>query len=316
MGKIYIPNNMALIRMWIRKNLMLFVRLILSFGLIAFVIYMVGLADIVKNILSLSIYQVFLFLITFPISWFFAALNLKILLLPLNKDIPFIRQFYYRSITTSLGLISPGKVGEYSIVKFLKNYNVSIAESTAIFVIDNLITVLVLLIFSLMGFFLFFEVKESVILTLIFLGGFLLVLGLLFFPKPRQLLVSLIPFRFAKRLKGCSNTLNLYIKENLWLISINLLVTLVKFSVTAFIFYLIVLSFGETPTVLNVFIIIALVTLVSLIPVSLSGLGVREYSSIYLFGLIGIASSVIATIHIVYSFIGYGLALVAIWLFR
>ena len=95
---------------------------------------------------------------SFLISLIIGAVNLKILLSPLSKNISFYKIFYYSVLSWAVGLFVPGKIGEFSFVPLLKNEGVRVGHGSAIFILDKLITLVVLSIFSLIGIYLFFDI--------------------------------------------------------------------------------------------------------------------------------------------------------------
>ena len=95
-------------------------------------------------------------------------------------------------------------------------------------------------------------------------------------------------------------------------IIINFLVTIVKLFVLGVFYYFIFLSFGARLDYISVILIANIVMIISLIPISLSGLGIRESSAVFLYSLIGAPTEVTLATYILANVLNYFFAILAI----
>jgi uncharacterized protein (TIRG00374 family) len=216
--------------------------------------------------------------------------------------------------------ITPGKVGDAIRVFYVsketgKNYG----ESFLTVFIDRLMDVITVVLFGMVTIILFsyYYIKISS-LWIIFLGifGFFF---LLFFVMSKSLMRKIIkpifniltPKKYKDQMSLNFNSfydsLTMYIRE--W--KGTLCVLLLTFAHWVLVFCLawyvtwmlrIDIPFGY------LFIIMPMVTLVELIPISISGLGTREAAAIYFFSVVGIASAYAVSFSLTYLIMGTYLA--------
>ena len=122
--------------------------------IIVFLLSKLNFSEIV-SILSRANYLFLLFAILIYIFTFILiAYGLKALFDSI-EPIRFKAWLKYYLITFSFGLILPGQAGTFSLIYFLKRDKFSIGSTTALVIIDKLITLLVFGIISIFGLFSF-----------------------------------------------------------------------------------------------------------------------------------------------------------------
>ena len=194
------------------KKINLIIRFVISIFIIYFLIDKIGLQNISSNIIL--IHPLFFILTVFliVIGLIIGALNLDILLIPIKK-ISFRKVFYYNTLSWSLGLFVPGKIGELSLIPFLKQEGVPTGHGTVISVLDKLISLVVLSLSSIMGFFIFFDIGTTLKLIAIL---FLLIAVILFFivsNAGRSFIKKYILRKFSMKFQGFSKLLFYYFAE-------------------------------------------------------------------------------------------------------
>lgn len=277
----------------------------ISIALITLVIYKVGLRNIYSILSTINTWQIFLFLITFPIAWLFAAINLNLLLKPTCKKVPLLQLCYVKIKSWCTGQLSLGRTGEYSLVYFLHKYGVTIAESTVIFVLDNGITLALMLMLSIAGFFIFLPFHDAAVFTLVSIIICGVAALLILHKKGRALITRFILRRFAYKFEGFGSFIRNYFRHHKANLAANIAVSAIKHLVASYTYYLLIISFNEYATFMSVTIILATAMVLTLIPLSLSGLGIKEYSSVFMFSLIGVSAATILSIQLIYLFITY-----------
>lgn len=213
-----------------------------------------------------------------------------------------------------VGNITPGRLGEVIKVYFLKNKGHSVFRSFFSIVLDRVIDILVLLLF---GFFIFLFFLKNI-------GFYIVIIGIILLLSVIFIFLLINPESFVHRIFGKFiykifpvdfNSYNRFTFSKFW----QGIKGLKKREVLSFFIYLtigwllyfypryiVAKSLGLNLSFLNIFVISTVVSMVSILPISVAGIGTREAAMIYLFSLFGLNKEVavlfsllVFTIHII-----------------
>ncbi|MFH1455583.1 MAG: lysylphosphatidylglycerol synthase transmembrane domain-containing protein [archaeon] len=276
----------------------------LSLGLLIlyFILKKVGVTELVNTISQIDIFFLPMALFFFLLTLFLGALNLYFLLCyGLNIKLKFFRILKYSLLSWSFGMFIPGKLGEFSFAYFLKKRKVPVWRSFIILTMDKIITLFTLLSLTFIGFYLFLSVNQFLNLLIFFL-----IFGMIFFYvliifKEKNWLKRFLPKKFALSISQFSNGFFYMLKKRKKLLFLNTGLTFTKWFLSGIFHYFLFLSLGFDLNFGIVFLITAMVTIISLIPISISGLGVRESAAVYLYSL-----------FLIPVYISLGVALIAV----
>ena len=200
----------------------------------------------------------------------------------------------------AIGLFLPGKIGEASIVYYLKNRNIAVGQGAAFFVVSKTVTVLALGIVASTGFFTFFSFKIAIqlfLLLVVILGGFVFFLLSSF---GRNIIRKILPEKIRVKFRGFFSAFSSYFKEFKGLMGLSLGIKLLGFSCIAIMNYTIfALGLNVHIAVFKILQISTMETFSALIPISVNGLGIRQAMGIYLYGLLGINAPIVASSQII-----------------
>ena len=299
-----------------RKIVLLAARVTVGAALLAAVFLTVGVQRILDVLRQTHPgYYAAAFLI-FLLSVAVAAFNLKLMLDPVRR-VPFFPLLQHTLISNRVAsLLTPGRLGEYSILLLLKKaenipYGVSAAAVTA----DKLITLSVSSLIAVAGLGYFFNgpIAVSVALGLgALLAGTIAVLH----PATRALLKRLVLRRRAALFSGFSATLMAYATRYRTAAVLNVLVTLIRAVLIALSAFFMFAALGVYPNLLLVIAIGSLETIATLLPITVSGLGVKQSVGVYLYSLIGITPEAAAARYVLGFSINYGFALLSLLVIR
>lgn len=292
-----------------KKHFFLALRVLFGVILLGLLIKKVELNRITAIISEIDIYLFIAALMVYYANFVIGGFNLFLLLNPLKKNIGFIDAAKYYMTSWSIGLCIPGKIGEFSIIYFLQKHNITIGEGFIITIIDKLFSVLILILMASFGLFLFFDkiISIKIILLLIFLIAVFIVV--IISNSGRRLIRKYILRKYAALFKGFSRTLFKYLKKEKKILLVVLLLTILKLVVASWGISLFFRSLGIYASVYNIILITSIITIISLIPISISGLGLREVSAAYLYPLIGINQNVTISAYLIILVINYLTAL-------
>ncbi|MEK6967674.1 MAG: lysylphosphatidylglycerol synthase transmembrane domain-containing protein [Nanoarchaeota archaeon] len=286
-------------------------KLVVSATLLGFFIYKIGVATIISTLSSMHTWHFIVALASIAANIFIGAININILLNSIDKKVPFWKLQRYYLTSWSVGLFVPGKIGEFSIIHYLKKYGTSISEGIVVSLADKGITFVVLVFLSLAGIYAYSS--QTVLIAVILSSILFSMLAIVFFvtERGRNFIKSRILGKKSKTFKGFAKAIKKIFSKPEF-IALNTSLTLFKWMITVVSFYFILLSFGENIPFIWVASIYSATIIISLIPISLSGLGVKEGAAYFLFEAAGINATTAISIYLIFTLLGYAIAICAI----
>ncbi len=225
------------------------------------------------------------------------SLRWKIVLSSLNINISKIKCVNLHWLGTFVGIITPGRFGELIKVYFLKNKGYSSFRSFFSVILDRIADILILLFFGILIFFFFLKdvgiyvISIGLFLLLVIVFIFLLMDQKNYFNKLFSRLIGKFfsidfkdysHFTFSKLWKGIKG---LKKKEVIYFFIYLIISWLVYFLAR----YAIALSLDLKLSFIDIAIISSSMALVSILPISIAGLGTREATAIYFFSLFNLS---------------------------
>jgi len=296
-----------------RKILLTLLKAIFGVVLLVILLNYVGFNEVYSVLKQIKLKFVPLMFCFYTLNFLIGALNIYILLKPLNAKIGFLKLFRYYMLSWSVGLFVPGKIGEFSLVLFLKRDRVSVGEGMAITLIDKMTTMIVLSAIAILGFLVFFTPMHTVKLAVILIGGCLVVLFLVVSELSRGFIKKYILRGYAKRFSGFSRTFFRYFKKEKKVVLANFFITVAKWVISSMIVYSAFMLFTqEAPRITDIILISGIVSISALLPLTISGLGVKESIAVFMYSLVGVKASVTAGVYLVLLVVCYLTAAVMI----
>lgn len=194
--------------------------------------------------------------------------------------------------------LSPGRVGELYRAKFVKDLTgIRHAKIISTIMVDKFLDMLVLSMFSILSF-IYLVSRFKIDLSIGYLIFFIILVGVaLFFITNRKIVKKLtdlmLIFPMPDKMRG-------FIERNLKEFHLGLnsikpkalilafIYTIFNWGFTIFGAYLFALSLNINVNLFYVFIVHPISSLLSILPISVSGIGTRDLTYVLLFGLIGI----------------------------
>ncbi len=292
----------------LRKNAIRIVRLATGICIFALLILWVGYENIASTFFSFNLVYLLPALLLFLAIFLINSINLKILLSPIKKlDLSFILKKYM--LSWSLGFIFPGKLGEFSL-SFLIKDKIAIGKSSAVLVIDKLVSFVVFLFFSIFPLIYFFGIEKTIHLIAL-LVGFTLFAGFFIITEKGRTILKKTILRWHQHLfEGFSKTFNEFLKKERKVILANFLFTIARLLVQTTFTLFIFLGFNQQVNFVLLMVVSAAVTIISAIPITVGGLGIRQGSMAFLLGLVGVPYATTISVSIIgmsirYSFIAF-----------
>jgi len=258
-------------------------KFLLGISILVILLYKIGISSIIETVGQMNLYYLPVIILLYFTNLFFGSLNIMILMSH-RKIKPKLHEIYsYYMLSWAVGLFIPGRVGEVSLVYLLKKKKIPLGEGFLIFVLDKFISVLFLAIVSTIGFFLFFNLGTalwllSLVVSILVVGGLLM-----FSAFGRKGIKRFVLRKYAKKFKGFSTLLKFFFKKKSHLILLNFANTGLRWSVSAVIYFFAFMSFGKFIPLWLILLITCITSVMSFVPITISGLGIRESVGVYLY---------------------------------
>ena len=225
-----------------------------------------------------------------------------------------------------IGALTPGRIGDFIKVLYLKGDNYQFGKSFATVLQDRLFDLVSLLLLGYAGMLLFIAYFERTILILssILMGTLLLIL---FFLYKKDISMGIleyisshfIPEGYRENVKtGFSDLCNGFktLNTNLWALATFL--TAFAWLIYFLIMYLLALSIDINIPFLYLATCVSISAVITLIPISISGIGTRDATLIILFSYLGLSkeSAIAFSVMILIMFAFNGLIGLIAWLKR
>ncbi len=279
------------------------IKIALGLVVLGLIFLNVGLNSIFAAFSTMNLFFLPAIILLFITGLLMGAYNLKIFSDAIGIKIKFKEMLNYYLSSWAFGLVVPGKVGEFSFV-YLAKKHMTIGQGMAISVLDKITTVISLCVLAFFGFFIFFDFQKALYLTGI--TSAIVIAGLAFLlSSPGRKIIRKLLGKYGEMFSGFSKNLKLMLFERKKAVTINFIITFLKWGITAILTYLTFLSFGITVSPLIILTISASVMLLSLIPVTMSGLGIKEGAAVFLYGLIGVPAAITISVHLIMLFMNY-----------
>ena len=283
-------------------------RILIGISILSLLILKLGITEVVNIISNLNIYIVLLVLSSSFFIYFLSAINLKILMEGLGEELSASDSFRYYLPAYAIGLLTPGKVGHFSLLYFFKKKEIPYGKTLAVILLDKLVTYVTLSAIAIYGLLIFFE-RDTALKVTFYLLLFLLILGLLIkSEKTRKITQDFVLGKYAEKFEGFYRNLEFLIKNKKGRIALTFSLIVGRWALAAFVKYLMFLYFYVHVSFLDVLVINSIGALFALIPVSISGLGITESSAVYLFYKLGVDPAITGGIFLFVTLMRYIIA--------
>ena len=174
-------------------------KILVSGGLLYYIIHKVGWSNIIDSLKGLSAWWLLIPALLFSILNLAAgAYNYYRLVKLKDSDFKFWLLLKYYLYMWGISLFLPSRIGEFSMIYFLKSKNIDYGEATAMFVLEKLIVLIVVTFCALIGVFVLLPFWTAVEISALVCCLGLLTLFLLLSDKAWVLLNKILKGRLDK----------------------------------------------------------------------------------------------------------------------
>ncbi len=292
-----------------QKNISMLIKITISLLILSIIFYKIGIGNIYTRLISNSPIIIFTIILLLLINFLIDAFNFLLLLKALKVKIKYLKIFTYVLITAVFGALIPGKMGQFVMAYYLKKEKIKMGKSLAIIIIDKIISLIVLISIAIFAIFSLFKDITNISIIIILLILILLIIFVISAKKIKQLIVGKLSYRFRDNLKGLSNNFFILFKKHKKYLIINFILTVIKSFITGYQLYFYLHLNNKTIELIKIVYVNAITSLSTFIPITISGLGLREGTGIFLLKHLGIDSQLSIGFYIIWIFVYYSFAL-------
>jgi uncharacterized protein (TIRG00374 family) len=228
--------------------------------------------------------------VTALVFMFLGAVKLWILLGAL-APVRLMTVVRYDVVAMAFGTFTPAAVGDFSLVAFLRREGVPAHQGLSTMLIDRAVTLALYgLVYLPLTLVLVVRTDQMLWLPVAMAVAIAIVLGLNWTPPFRQWLRERVVRRYVPRLEDFLRTFSDLLRMHPSRLLANIAVTLVRAVVAGAVIYAALLAAGTSADFLLVTVITNSLSLLNLIPISLSGFGLYEGGAVMIFGYLGLDS--------------------------
>jgi uncharacterized protein (TIRG00374 family) len=273
-----------------RAYLWLLTRIIIAFGILGYLFIKIPYQDVVVSLSSANLHYLISGLLLSILGHLIISLRLKILMDEQGMNLSLNRIFEINLSTTFYRLFLPGGAFFTGVIRFYKlsSFDKKRAETLASVAVDRIISAIALCIVGLLFWFLYFPSNSNYIaLSMsLLLSGLILFSIIIYLNRGTDSAIKILDILnidyVTSRIKKVFFALNRF--RNLSSRSITIIFTVSIFTqiLGIGVYYLLAMSLGIKISFFAMGWIRCVAVLISMIPMSIAGLGVREASLIFL----------------------------------
>jgi len=283
-----------------KKRLWVILRFAVAFVIILYLLSKIGLSDVISSILSANLIYLLSAIVVNLLVWFIASYRLKFFSDLQGLNISTFQAFEINLSTVFYGLFLPGGNLTGGAIKFYKlsNKDNKLSEALVALALDRVFATIALCLVGLLFWVMSFP-EDSYLLVLIMVSilvGLAALCFLIFFDRDHRSIGKLLELANrvyeSPRLNKSVKNLSTLGKVPFSSVALMVIVSVTSQLISLIIYYLILLSIDVNVPFVALGWIRSVVVLVTMIPISISGLGLRESSFIILLGAFGVNDNV------------------------
>ncbi len=206
----------------------------------------------------------------------------------------------------AVGMIAPGKFGDLTYAHFLSSDDTNLAPGLAVGVVDKVVTFAVTAAIAVIGLALFVSTGDALWGAAFAVAATVALLVVVFSKRLRGLARTRVLGRHAAKFTGFSAHVTTLLVRKRGILALNLVLTIARLVLMGVAIVLSFRALNVEVALIDVIVIQAVGQLVSLIPITLAGLGVRQGTSIVLFERIsGIPAAPVLTQSLIMTVVSY-----------
>ena len=210
-------------------------------------------------------------------------------------------------------MLGPGKTGDFTLPFFLKKEGISYTQGFFVSIAIKLWTLLTLAVLTIGGLVLYFDLssRQLQVYTGIPFLGFLVMVAISFIFKEKLASIA-HKGQWSTRLLDCVKNYG----TNTHAVVLSGTSAFLRWTIDALMTLVLLYSAGFTVSIFYIMAINSISNFAAFVPVSISGLGIREITKVKLFALVAVPAEIAAAVAIIYTIWGYLVAIAILMTYK
>lgn len=256
------------------------IKFVITLVLIMYILHKFDLNAIYQAFLEINVYMILLTVPFVVLMYFIRTQKWNILLDSINLKVDFYEALKIVLIGTFYGALTPGRVGEVSRSFYL---DAEKSKTIPTVIIDRILDIFCLLLMSIIAIFMFFSDIYFIYLTIF--AGILFSIGIIFCLNEKTIVFIFKIFKRSEASKQNYIETTKNISGNKHLLLQALALTFMYYIANMFVYWIVLKALD--PMLNNIIVFsLPIIIILSNIPISISGLGIREFVCITIFEML------------------------------
>jgi uncharacterized protein (TIRG00374 family) len=285
------------------------IKTIIGIVILGILIYTVDIQQVWSAIKTINLWWIIPALMFLGLHYLFCIINLKVVVDRFQEiKLKDAAQYYF--MTLAAGAILPSRLGDLSIMLFLKKEKIDNHKIGAIFMMLTGLSFLFAISVALIGLYYFFG-KVMLPLIAISAAGIILCILMLNYGSWLKLFLKIMPQFIRKHIEKYTDAVQFFMddKKRLYRIAG---IMLLRWGCKAMYLFFLFLAFREFVWPQVILLVMCTEIFTTVIPITVGGTGFRESLAVYLFGLRGIAQATTLSVYLLQLFIFYIVVIISL----
>lgn len=274
------------------------IKVLLSLSIIGYIIYIVDINILYQNITKLNSLDLLAVFGLVIINCIIGSYNLYILTKNSKEGLTPKDLFGPYFYSWSFGQVLPSKIGELTRIYFIKEIGIKLKDSTIIFLIDKVNSIIYLSIVTILGLQIIAKIGIKVNILILILA-IISILVILFSRKIRIAITKILPQKLKEMVILFLDSFTEYTKKNKKEVAINFTINIFRMILDGLIIVILFESLNFSVNLWPILVVNAVTTLSSIIPITISGLGIRELLAVFILNNNGIPKETTFIVYLI-----------------
>ena len=276
-------------------------KIIISLLILIIIVQKINIGEIYSSLVLVKPLYLLVSLSLIPIFELVRCTKWQIIINKLGHNISKKTLLKYNLKSYPFNVVTPSNIGDFIRVYYLHKKNIPKEESIVSVISDRLFDIISTIILAFFGFLLLPIVTSNVVKIILLISLILLFLTSIYMTKiltfPLTIIINILAKLFNNNFitkYELNRSLEMFseIFMNRTSFTTGLSIGLIQWVITLIQFKIILLSFGYDLYLYNIAAVVSISWIAALVPITISGLGVREGVGVFLFNLIGVPGNI------------------------
>lgn len=270
--------------------------------------------ELIRVLSSAQLWFLLPILVLRPLFYFVRGIRVwQILRIGSGVHLPVFETLWWFFVSCSIGVFTPGGLGDFSMAYFTRKFDVPISEGVGAILLDKIVSLFIIAMIALIGGSLYFDF-DPILFSLVSSVVFMILFAIIFWKFSRFRKFGILNNDRSGFLPGFKLIFK-FLAEHPYAFILNLLLCFAQSIIATLQIWLSLLMMNEHVHFAGVFWLGGICRLTNLIPITINGIGVFEVSMVYFINILGVPKEITLAATLVTRSITWILSLtVVLWI--